>query len=634
MELKDHIPSCDANFTVNETQCDCLDLLSADGSKCVKNCTEINEQLLNGVCSNIIRKSVSCFDSDCCNTHYASFSVWNSDLKKCVCPVQDCPCIGWQCCGQFGIGYVWDESVCKCPDDAECYCTSKQCCEAKGKYFINSKCDSCENAWGTGYIWSESANICICPTRQACTCTTQLCCARDKLQIFQDGKCVNCLTIYGLTTNQTVLTNESQFGYCACNNDDQQYGQLTTASDKCTQCPELLNNKLNGCVSCQETFGPDYIWNKKQKQCICSKGKQCACKSESCCSYGTHFIQGKCQTCPAAYGQGAIFDFEIGQCKCDASTQHIGQLSQNRDKCTKCPETINLNSNTYISCQISYGTGYTWDSRLNRCVCTGSCKCSTNLCCNEIYYQVFDNTSQSCKSCAALYGNGAVFQYKQHMCVCDQQLFYFGILKQIGNSCAVCEGLIVDNTSCLSCQQAYGHGYTWNTYKGACQPSIYSFCSSELCCQQNKTHLINSKCLTCLESHGPGYDWDQSKQQCFCRNTAFCICVTNQCSQSVQCIQPNSHFNQSTNQCECDHQFVFNGKSCVKESTYSIGIAIGIPVSIIVVCVILTTIVLIIKKKNILKVNEIRPIQKAKKHKQMTLYTPSRVPAVPTQIIE
>ncbi|CAL5995503.1 Hypothetical_protein [Hexamita inflata] len=297
----------------------------------------------------------------------------------------------------------------------------------------------------------------------------------------------------------------------------------------------------------------------------------------------------------------------------------------------------------------AYGPEYTASN--NRCSCKNSnqqCTCQTERCCNQQNPPLTINKG-ICKSCQDVFGHGVII--KDGKCQCG--LNSFGILSKEGDKCSSCQGVVsVDTKTCTSCQQAYGPDYIWDAAQRfcVCSKGNKCSCSTELCCKQNQTHLINGKCTTCLEEVGINYilsnylqdsslNLNLPMQQCVCPNPAICKCVTDYCcsltfqtfyngvctscsqlgqdyafdEKSKKCIIcselmsqdkqkcvycsdsiPNSIF--SAGSCVCAQNYKFKNGQCVKNSNRTIGLAVGIPVGVFVVGVSAATAKKVVKK--------------------------------------
>ncbi|CAL6049648.1 Hypothetical_protein [Hexamita inflata] len=299
-------------------------------------------------------------------------------------------------------------------------------------------------------------------------------------------------------------------------------------------------------------------------------------------------MNGKCQKCEEQYGPGAILDHDTGKCKCDNSKQYYGSLTSPSNKCKKCEEYYNSTTGMCNICVSYYGSGYTWVSSQNKCLCQNLpflCSCISTVCCNN--NNEIKSSGQGCQSCPK--NTIAVGQ----QCVCNHIQYYYGAADQ----CQLCQGFVnKDMNTCSSCSQVYGTGYQWNSDKSLCYcpPGTKCDCSTELCCQQNSTHLINGKCSRCLTIYGPGIDWDQENNVCYCKNTMFCECISDLCCQNTF---SNSYLNTQTKQCDCNIGYRFNNGICKKSANkIIIGLAVGIPLGCIFILAIIFIIVLVLKK--------------------------------------
>ncbi|CAL6054639.1 Hypothetical_protein [Hexamita inflata] len=553
--------SCESGFVFQDSQCTCQQLLSSNGTLCVKNCSELDEIEVNGTCSVklLFQKT---YAEDCIGDYGPGFN-WDVTNQRCYCPIGvSCECKTKKCCNTSftGVGYHWDGITCSCPAGKDCFCTSEFCCQKQNLHYINGKCDTCENALGTGYEWRDQGRrgiVCMCPSN--CTCQTQLCCAQFSMA-FKNGQCIVCNSLYTPISNP-FLTKDSKFTYCGCDSNQQEYGSLQKASDTCTKCPELLNENKDGCLTCEAGFGSGYVWDNSQQTCVCPKQTICECKTALCClkTLGTNYIEGKCQTCQQQYSTGAIIDQATGTCVCDNTNQYYGVLDIPSSKCHKCAEYYNKLSKSCITCD-KYATGYIWSTKYNDCIYTGSnCKCDTLICC-VMSNHTFDETSKSC---------------------------------------AICDGIVTQATNtCTQCSEMYGPGYAWDSNQSTCYcpPGINCDCSTEGCCQQNATHFISGRCSHCLNIFGTGYDWDYEKNVCFCRNKAICQCTTDICCSSLDL---NSHINLQSSQCECNKGFKFSSGICKRKNKTGlvVGLAVGIPLGVIAIIIISVLIVMKQKKQ-------------------------------------
>ncbi|CAL5982790.1 Hypothetical_protein [Hexamita inflata] len=388
------------------------------------------------------------------------------------------------------------------------------------------------------------------------------------------------------------LADDFSFIYCGCDLDQKQYGSLQKAQDTCTQCSELMNEDENGCLTCEQGFGPGYVWDTNLETCKCPSGATCECKTTLCCfkTQGTNFVNGKCQSCQDQHSNGAILDYDTGKCICDNSKQYYGSLTNPTDKCQQCAEYYNSTSKSCKTCQTDYGNDFGWSAPDNKCKIVGaSCYCTSVLCCNVEMNQILSSNKIGCDPCPP----NTIVQGQQ--CVCDHDNNFFGA----PDSCQQCEGLLNETTNtCTPCSQIYGPGYTWSIDDAACHcpPGTKCDCSTEFCCWQNQTHFIDGKCNRCLDTYGTGFDWDYKKNVCFCRNQAICECVTEQCCSSQI---PNSHLNPLSKQCDCNSGLTLTDGMCKNISSNKngliIGLAVGIPLSILLV---ITIIIIILKKKH------------------------------------
>ncbi|CAL6070774.1 Hypothetical_protein [Hexamita inflata] len=548
--------ACDKGFIIQDSHCVCQKCLSANGTLCVENCSDINEVEINGECSALKSKSSSG-------------------------------------CASYGIGFTFDDNLnsCACPLGSLCHCISEKCCAASGLHYLNKQCDSCVNMYGTGWVWSATNNYCMCHDISKCACTTQWCCTQTKLQVLVKGQCTTC------TGSALLVSIDEQFGYCGCPAYYNYYGSINKPGDVCTQCPELLNENEDGCISCQEAFGPGYTWSSSKGTCVCPQGANCECKTSLCCFkiHGTNYLNGVCQSCEDIYQEGAILDVDTGKCKCDSS-KYYGTLDKQGDTCNKCDQYLNPQGTACQTCENDYGTGYSWSTNTKKCVCSqgSSCTCTSNICCANEQASILDTT---CKSCSSVYGDGAILS--QQSCTCNIKKNYYGQLTQASSVCQLCEGVLNVDSTCSSCS-TYGSGYIWdtNTKKCYCPAGVPCECKSEECCQQFFSHFINNKCGRCLDRIGPGYYWDDETNNCKCINQIQCECVTDYCCTSFV---PNSHMNQLNQQCDCNSGYKFINGVCKKSSNKVVGLAVGIPLGFLFL---LAIIIIIVLKKKQKKQNE------------------------------
>ncbi|CAL6029757.1 Hypothetical_protein [Hexamita inflata] len=340
--------------------------LSSNGTLCLQKCSDIDEDQSQLNC--IQRKSLGCTDNECCsNANYGSLYTWDDGKKACKCSEQECQCSSEQCCqdqlGQFyhyvyrecmrcesiGVGYSWDGKNCQCKNNANCFCKTELCCLALGKHFINGQCDDCVSAYGSGFQWAIDSDIligsCICPSQSTCTCATQFCCGQNNnnLNIYHNGECTQCSTFYSPEESvYSDLSFDDQLQYCLC--DKGYIGALTKSTNQCQKCPETTDDDQTTCLTCQQAYGTNYIWDQNKQACICPSSSVCVCKTSKCCmSKGQILIHGVCQHCDRYYGLGAIPS--IGQtCICDYKSGYIqaqgliNLLENEGDKCIQCTE--------------------------------------------------------------------------------------------------------------------------------------------------------------------------------------------------------------------------------------------------------------------------------------------------------
>ncbi|CAL5976518.1 Hypothetical_protein [Hexamita inflata] len=600
---------CERGFVYQNKECKCLNILSSNGQNCVKSC-EADEQEQNKTCKKMYSKNLIV---PICGNTYATYSIYDSNLDKCICPQGiTCLCKSELCCNElygklydvvgktckscqahFGLWYTWDGTTCSCPANSECFCTSELCCSALGKHYINHRCDDCASAYGPGYVWDQNLG---CTCQSSCSCSTQLCCGLQN-KIFLDGACADCSALYGPSPIRTTMTTEQTFSYCSCD-PSQQFGTLTSNTNTCTTCPYFVNEAKNGCETCAEAYGTGFGY--EGNGCYC-KQTQCTCKTDVCCDQQQlNLINGKCSDCQTEFGNGAVFN---GGCKC--SGRYVGTLVTAGDKCTECAEMIV--ENQCKTCADAFGPDYTWNTQKNKCTCDlQTCTCKTNLCCNQ-KTQIY--ITGACKSCSDAYGQGST--YINGNCICDTQNLYYGTLENAGNKCQLCNGILSkDLKTCYTCEQSYGEGFIWDAANKfcTCPSGKKCICKTELCCQQNYTHFINKQCLSCLQAYGVGFDWDPDNYKCFCRNTATCKCQTNLCcgissqvyinnqcqscpermnaakTQCVTCQEliQNSLFNSISKQCDCMSGYKFKNGQCVKSgNNRTVGLAVGIPVGVL-----------------------------------------------------
>ncbi|CAL6047781.1 Hypothetical_protein [Hexamita inflata] len=573
-QLEINIPHiCENNFTLQGSHCTCLKIMSSNGTLCVQNCSDINENEVDGVCSTM--KALR--DTPDCSATYGPGFEYDNNEGTCYCPSGvSCKCKAKECCNleNVGMGYSWDNvlKTCECPSGSVCYCTSEYCCQKQNLHYINARCDTCEVALGTGYTWSTSLKSCECPSQSTCACKTQLCCALTQ-KFIKNGQCTSCDSIYKPISNP-FLTDDFSFIYCGCNIDQKQYGSLQNTIDTCIQCSELMNDDENSCLTCEQGFGPGYVWDSSLETCQCPSGVTCECKTALCCfrSQGTHFVNGKCQTCKDQHSDGAILDQDTGKCICDSSKQYYGTLTNPTDKCQQCAEYYNTTSKSCKTCLVDYGNDFVWSAPDNKCVIVGSnAVCKSVLCCNVEMNQILKSDQMGCDTCP----QNTIVSYSQ--CVCDHDNNFYGS----PDACQKCEGLLNETANtCLSCSHIYGSGYAWSVDDGSCYcpPGTKCDCLTEYCCWQNSTHLIDGKCNRCLYTHGTGFDWDYKTNSCFCRNLAICECISGLTLTDGVC------------------------KDSSNKTGLIIGLAVGIP---LVVLLVIAIIIIILKKKQKKQPNEV-----------------------------
>ncbi|CAL6042961.1 Hypothetical_protein [Hexamita inflata] len=552
--------SCKNGFTIQDSQCKCLFFQSSNGTLCVKNCSEINEIEVNGACSSIKSKN-------------------NID------------------CSLFGIGFVSDGAECTCLSDSDCFCTSEECCQKSGLHYFGPElsCNSCENIYGTGYVWQPSGEkFCKCPKNTQCTCKSQFCCPNEN-KVLIKGECQQC------TAGTFIVNTDMQIAYCGCSNEKNEYGSIQKLSDTCTQCPELLNKDKNGCVTCEQAYGTGYVMIGNS--CKCPSGVLCECKTDQCCQkLGLKLINGVCKSCNDIYQiSNAVFD-ENRNCKCDNLHLYAGTLNQLGDTCSLCSEYANSQGTACQTCENNYGTGYFWNTDNYQCwrqQGNNEDTCTSNSCCVEEWDKVF--VSQRCQSCSEAYGLGAILNLTLQSCVCDSKNNYYG-LDQVSSVCQFCEGIVNKLTqTCTLCLQL-GTGYIWDSNTKKCICSGKCKCTSETCCQLYSTHYINNKCGKCYDNFGPGYYWDRKSNRCQCINEFQCECTTDFCCSSSF---TNSHINILSKQCDCNKGYKFNNGQCQKSSSKVIGFAVGIPFGFVFLLLISLIIIIILKKKHMKnKVND------------------------------
>ncbi|CAL5985356.1 Growth_factor receptor cysteine-rich domain superfamily [Hexamita inflata] len=258
--------------------------------------------------------------------------------------------------------------------------------------------------------------------------------------------------------------------------------------------------------------------------------------------------------CYQTYGDGALF--KDNQCQCNELRRYIGTLTNSQSKCTRCPEMVDRLQAGCLTCDYVYGEQAIFQN--DQCECNtalfyiGTLPVFNSQCtkCPEI----LDSSQTSCASCYEVYGAGAKFSIDK--CICDSQNNYFGTLTQAGDTCLKCPEAIDSSHSCKTCLEVYGTGVVFD-----------SVCK----CDTSQKYIGSllkptDTCILCSER----------------MNFAKTACIL--CSQ----LDSNSQFNSENGQCKCKPGFSLKSKQCTKQSNnITIGLSVGIPISVVVVILIM-----------------------------------------------
>ncbi|CAL6024324.1 Hypothetical_protein [Hexamita inflata] len=461
-----------------------------------------------------------------------------------------------QCTDIYGISSLYSEfNQCKCNSENYGKLTKEgdKCVICQGVPTEKSTiCKSCEEAYGTNYIWDSSINSCKCKTGVICTCKTELCCNLNGTH-FMNNKCTSCIEEVGynyMWSNDVWTTYPSlPLNQCIC---------LNPVICKCLTdyCCSLSQQTMKDgvCQSCQDVFGAGFAWNSEIKKCACMSPSQCSCDNEACCNQISKGYQGSCVDCNIAH-VGSIFS--AGKCTCDSSKMYVGQINKENDKCTLCPELISNDNSKCQSCSEVYGSGAIFDSK---CVCDQSTNYVGTLPggCTQCSELIQNN---KCVLCSEIKPH-STFNSGNKKCECDLSQKYVGV-----DSCVYCPELIsFDKIKCESCEEKYGIGAKMNT--GQCE------CNTEL---KYVGVLIatGDKCTMCQEL--------MSNDKKTCR----------QCDEVTE----NSVLNLLTGQCDCESGFKLKGNKCTIQ-TNKTGLAVGVPLGLLAAICIGFFFFIICKKKH------------------------------------
>ncbi|CAL6056853.1 Growth_factor receptor cysteine-rich domain superfamily [Hexamita inflata] len=301
--------SCQLGFIKEGELCVCKMKLSADSSKCVSLCSEINETEVNGKCTNIKVKSNIILGSYCTNNQDCYDTGIYCDNSKCTC--------------DYSAGWLTELLLDRCVTCQEKYCSPNvkfdfisQCICDESKGFAGSDPSDCTNCWGQNMIIVNG----ICTP-----CSTGA--------KFQVNKCV-CDESTGY-----VGTNPIQCMNCWDN-----FG-IVISADSCYKC-KWGNKVVNNQCACDESKG--YIGIDPQSCTNCWDMDQIV-----------NLQLQQCEQCPA----GTVF--ELNECVCDEKNGFVGNNAQS---CTDCwsDSKVVLDSQCALCSDIDLNSVYDTE---NACAC-------------------------------------------------------------------------------------------------------------------------------------------------------------------------------------------------------------------------------------------------------------------------
>ncbi|CAL6068669.1 Cysteine-rich_membrane protein 2 [Hexamita inflata] len=558
-------PLCGRGFLLLNGKCECNNLLSVDQISCVQKCEE-TEYEVNKRC--LLLKSKQASD-DCEETFGIGFKLIGDE---CTCQTE-CYCGTEKCCQSkgkhfinnqcddcptaFGTGYTWNDQKKTCTCSGECVCTSQLCCAASGLIFLDGKCAKCSiiyntesvikmdgfnkcqcdpnyqdgqlvkatdicafticeietptcrscGQFGTGYIWDSNKMKCVCPNGVKCSCTSKNCCAaKFGIQYIVD-KCSTCELFFGEGAIWDVNSKDKSQDECVCDSSKKYIGGLVSKySDPCKKCDEVYT-KYVGCQTCQDGYGTGYTYNKNTEQCECQGNNLCICTSLECCEKYNMQFDASTQLCSINCNDFKNYKLKNGICSCDESKNYYQADLLDTD-CTLCQGVFDTDKSICTTCE-NFGTGYTYDPTLQKCIClSGNCQCTSEFCC------------------------------------------------QLNSTHFI-------NNKCIGCLQAYGPGYSWDklNMKCLCQQEPLCKCKTALCCNEHNMIFQNGKCVDCA-TYGTNYQTKLSTNECSCIQGKTCICTSESCCNDKQqtyqsgtckeCSVAHDGSEFKNGKCECD----------------------------------------------------------------------------------
>ncbi|CAL6045805.1 Conserved_hypothetical protein [Hexamita inflata] len=470
---------CAENFqpSADFKSCVCLDLLSANKSKCVKSCEEIGETSFAGRCVNAIGLKSAASNDDCVAL-YNQGSIWDG-ASGCKCDnangyagdsnsfCTDCKRLSQYAAGSSCVvpctGYqVLQNNICQnCPTNTvpsfdhmscvtcilkygtgsislnlqDCVCDKSKGFVGKGiGAYVNSVCVDC---WRQGKIINDDFHLC-----QPCGGVGV---------VLQNGICQNCPN--GLVPSEdglSCITCNQKYGIgsiyvnlylCVC---DKING--FTSLDENSVCTDCLRSDAQDKSACSATCSIKETWDSVQKKCVCD----------------------------VASGYGGV----SGACSCDIDKGYAGI-----DICTKCWDQAKIA--TISVCQDCPANEVFAPNSLSQCSCDsskgysglpGSCSCSQpgfaltlGVCWNCAQNNQVTSPS-GCQACPEF----EKINPSTKACVCDSSLGYTGVSG--GCYCNFGVGLIqaIDNNGVKSCVCKSSNGHVLD----AASPSVSCKCDA------------------------------------------------------------------------------------------------------------------------------------------------------------
>ncbi|CAL6045802.1 Conserved_hypothetical protein [Hexamita inflata] len=506
---------CAENFqpSADFKSCVCLDLLSANKSKCVKSCEEIGETSFAGRCVNAIGLKSAASNDDC-------VALYNQ-------------------------GSIWDgASGCKC-DNANGYAggPNNYCTNCWNKIQIVSQdqlsCVSCFDVFGTGNIFSQDEEY-------KCQC--------DASQGFAgqpSSYCTNCWAI-GKEVQGTICVS------CTGNQVLQEY--------QCKDCPvnTIPSQDMLTCVKafmsneeCVAKFKIGSIWDGASG-CKCDSANGYAGSPNSkciLCSEMNYLISSdlmKCVSCYELYGNGVAYS--DGKCVCDTYQGFVGTSINSCTNCWTIQQIVSADSQHCVSCQDAITGSIFSAGEYKKCKCDISQGFVGDLYFGSICTNCWDQSKiissdkQYCDSCLDKFGVGAIYSLKQ--CQCDTSKGFTG---QPNSRCANCWGAAqeIQGTICVSCA---GSKVLLDHQCQDCPENTVPS-QDKLWCITPSSFMSN---LDCLTQFNQGSIWDGGSA-CKCDSAnGFAGHPNGFCTDCWRLSQVVSEYSCAP----CVNSFVFNGRSC------------------------------------------------------------------------